>query len=112
MSEPPICKVCGFPIESHEVRIRWGVAHTFVRGADEKVLWSCSEAANDYNDFRGQITTLTTIVRSLRWRAGRLRSQNTTWRDDDLDTWADKIARDIARLQRLIVEHYAWTQEE
>lgn len=111
MSEPPICKVCGFPIEEHELRIRWGVAHTFVRGADGNVLTSCSEAANDYNDFRGQITALTTIVRSLRWRAGRLRTQGTTWHDYDLDIWANKLAHDIERLRRLIVEHYGWTQE-
>jgi hypothetical protein len=112
MIEPSICKVCGFPAEKHEVRIRWGVAHTFVRGADDKELWACSEAACDYNDFRGQISTLTAIRRSLRWRAGRLRSEGTTYHHTDLDWWANKITVDITRLQRLIAEYYAWTKEE
>jgi hypothetical protein len=111
MSASDLCKVCGFPVEEHKVRIRWGVAHTFVRGADGKELWSCSESACDYNDFRGQISTLTTIRRSLRWRAGRLRSDSATYHDYDLDWWANKITVHITQLQRLIDEHYPWAKE-
>lgn len=112
MIEPQICTVCGFPLDQHELRIRWGVAHAFVRGADGKALWSCSESACDYNDFRGQISTLTTIVRSLRWRARRLSNQGKEWYPDDLSEWADKLARDIERLRQIIAEHYAWALKE
>lgn len=111
MSEQIVCKVCGFPLDQHSVELRWGVAQAIVRGPDGKRLWACSEATNDYNDFRGQISTLGTMVRSLRWRAGRLRSKQAHWQDYDLDLWANKLERDIQRLRKLVVEHYGWSQD-
>jgi hypothetical protein len=112
MTNPQICKVCGFPLDQHEVMLRWGIAHTAARDVDGRITHWCSEAAVDYSDFHGQIQALTTIVRSLRWRAGRLRSQGTVWHNYDLEYWATKIARDIERLQKLVVEHYSWTKEK
>jgi hypothetical protein len=112
MSESPICRVCGFPLDQHALEVYRGAAHAVMRGTDGKVIRHCSQAAGDYTYTLGQMAELSTIVRSLRWRAGRLRSQGTVWHNYDLEYWATKIARDIERLQRQIVEHYGWTQED
>ena len=110
MSEPPICKVCGQPLDQHELVTRWGVAHAGWRDLGGR-LTACSEAVADYNQISGRIDALTTIVRSLRWHAGRLRTKGATWDADDLDTQSNKFSRDIDRLLRNTQEYYAWTKE-
>jgi hypothetical protein len=108
----PICKVCGFPLSEHSLDLYWGAAHATVRGADGRILHRCSQAAGDYNYTLGQLQELTTMVRSLRIRAGRLRNQGTAYDPADMVEWSDKLARDIERLRRGIDDYFAWTQEK
>lgn len=111
MSDQPICKVCGFPLDQHSLELRWGVAQAIVRGADGKALHHCSEAAADLNHIQGRIASLETVVRALRWHAGRLRTKNRVWASDDLVTHSDKLARDLHQLLIVIHKHYRWAQE-
>lgn len=98
MSEQPICRVCGFPLDQHMLELRWGVAQAIVRGVDGKALHHCSESAADLNHVQGRIAALETTVRALRWHAGRLRTKDQTWGPMTLDHYSNKLARDITRL--------------
>lgn len=105
------CKVCGKPLYEHHVVLLWGVAHAAVRR--ENGTWdSCSERSSDYYHIAGRLAARETIVRSLRWHAGRLRTKNAEWLAHDLDRYADKIARDIDKLIRATRDYYAWAKEK
>lgn len=87
-----VCEVCGLPIDQHAIILRNGVAHTIVPGKS-----TCSAAAGDREYTRGQIAEMLTIIRSLRYMAGRDGVQS-------LRTYSDIVAKKrdtlISRAQR------------
>lgn len=60
----------------------------------------------------GEIEQLRTTIRSLRYRAGRMRTTGTPWDADDLVDYSDKLAADRERLLGYDVEYYGWHSKE
>lgn len=110
MSASQVCKVCGKPLAVHHLMLYWGIAQAAIYD-DRGRSRPCSQIAAEYLHIEGRIQTLITIVRSLRWHAGRLRTKDANWRADDLDRQADKFERQIATIERNTGEHYAWAKE-
>lgn len=95
----PICLVCGQPLEVHQVQLWGGVAHTIAPDGH----W-CSRDEGERLMYVGEINILRTVIRSLRWRAGRLRRDNARWDDENLlrysDHWQQRIDRYMDTLER------------
>lgn len=98
------CRMCSEPESAHRIIFWDGVAHTVSQNANGRIV-HCSQYYADRDHFYGQIQALTTIVRSLRNRAGRLRNTGEQWQPDDLVSYSDKLANDIERLQRILNEY-------
>jgi hypothetical protein len=90
--------------------MRWGIAHAGIT-VDGRFR-SCSELVAEYHYNAGRRQTLTTLVRSLRWHAGRLRTKGRQWTSDDLNVQADKLAKEIVMLEKQVEEYYAWELKE
>jgi hypothetical protein len=101
-----ICRICGQPLERHQLMLWQGVAHTVVRDEQGRVAHHCSRHAGEGDYFNGQVQILQSIVRSLRNRAGRLRTLGRSWSPDDLDEYSNKLADDIERLQGYLEKYY------
>lgn len=97
------CLICKQPEFAHRIAFWDGVAHTIAPSVDGRMA-HCSREYSDIEHLRGQIQALMTIVRSLRWRAGRMRTLGGCWEPDDLDEYSNKVMTDIERLERLIRE--------
>lgn len=109
MSEPPICKICGKLCSAHTVQIKWGIAQAGTYDADGR-FDSCSARQAEYEHNWGRRSELQTLVRSLRWRAGRLRTQNSVWTADDLDERANKAVKIIEMLEGHVELYYPWAE--
>jgi hypothetical protein len=95
------CRMCGQPEAAHRIVFWDGVAHTMAHDASDKLVY-CSQQYADRDHFYGQIRALATVVRSLRMRAGRLRSRGWHWEPDHLVEYSDKLVRDIKRFRKII----------
>jgi hypothetical protein len=107
-----ICAVCGFPIEQHAVELRCGVAHTVVRGVDGRLLHSCSQSAGDREYTRGELARMQTIVRSLRYRAGRAWKRDQYQYSIALDDYSNKVEADRKKLLAYLDQWYPWTEKQ
>lgn len=103
------CRFCGHPADDHFVVIRNGVAHTGVYEGDRRILCSLDEASRHF--MFGEIWALQTIVRSLRYRAGRLRNAGRTWTHEHVNEYADKVARDRESLIGYEQRYYSPTKK-
>lgn len=108
MSQPDICRVCGFPAEQHTIELRSGVAHTVMRGAGGKLLSCCSGASGDRHYVLGELSQMLRIVRSLRWHAGRARTRGNDMTAMALADYAGKIAAERERLLANYQQWYPW----
>jgi len=106
-----ICIVCGFPAEQHVVELRCGIAHTVVRGVGGKLLHRCSEAAAAREYTRGELARMQTIVRSLRYRAGRAWKRDQLQYSTALDDYSNKVEADRNRLLAYFKQWYSWGEE-
>lgn len=97
------CKVCNQPIADHHIVSSYGVAQ--VKSPDGE--YQCSSLYGERLQFVGEINTLRTIIRSLRWRAGRMRPGGE-WTPDDLDAYSDHWERRLNRLLTIVREYYPW----
>lgn len=96
------CAVCGQLIAFHRI-IRWGgVAHTL---SPDGQRW-CSREEGERQQFVGEIDTLRAIIRSLRWRAGRLRTRNERWYEYDLVSYSDHWQKQLERYLQILEEYY------
>jgi hypothetical protein len=95
------CRMCGQPEAAHQIVFWDGVAHTKAYDAKGKPVY-CSQSYADHDFYQGQIQALTTVVRSLRARGGRLRSRGEQWAPDDLVRYSDKLVRDIERFRKML----------
>lgn len=109
MSDPPVCKVCGKPCSAHTVHFRWGVAHAGTWDANARFN-SCSERYAEYEHNWGRRQELETLIRSLRWHAGRLRSRNAVWTAEDLIKRSDQAVKLLEMLQRHVAEYWPWAE--
>lgn len=100
MNASRICRICGQPAEAHGVALHGGVAHTVIRDATGVVVAYCSAVEADREYSLGQHNALTAVIRSLRNRAGRLRTRGEVWEPCDLYDYSDKLANDAERLAR------------
>lgn len=91
-----MCKVCGRPLDSHFVVLRYGIAHTGVY--QDNYTRYCSEEEAERQHLLGRIEALLTVVRSLRQRAGRLRNRGRVWVPEDIEVYIDKLIGDRERL--------------
>lgn len=96
-----MCRVCNRPIIEHRLVQYNGVAHTQSPAGN----YMCSRVDGERLTFVGEINTLRTIVRSLRWRAGRMRPGGE-WTPDDLDEYSNHWQKRIDRYLRIIEEYY------
>lgn len=109
MNQSTTCKVCGQDLSVHHFVMRNGVAHAavFVDGRSR----SCSEIDADHHYTLGEIAILHTIIRSLRWRAGRLRTTESHWNADDLLIYSDKLQADRDRFVGFDVKYHEWVHK-
>lgn len=108
--EAPVCKVCGKLCSAHTVQFRWGVAHAGTYDAQDR-FDSCSERHADYQHIWGRISAMETVVRSLRWHAGRLDTKDKQWSADDLRMHANKVVKQIEQLIKVTQHYYAWAKK-
>lgn len=106
----PVCKVCGKICSAHTVQFRWGIAHagTYTDGR----FVPCSERHAEHQYTLAQVWELETLVRSLRWNAGRMRTKGKVWTPDDLDERSNKAVKRMDMLRRQIAEYYPWTLKD
>lgn len=97
-----ICLVCGQPLEAHRLQLWHGVAHTVAPDGS-----SCSRNDTERHGYVGEINTLQTVIRSLRWRAGRLRVANARWNDENLLRYSDHWQQQIDRYEQTLERHYS-----
>lgn len=92
----PICEVCGAPLAEHTMALRFGVAQTI--GKDGIC---CSGISGEREYFRGQLAEMLTIIRSLRYIAGRdsLRS---------LNEYSDRVEQKRETLMRRVAKWFPW----
>jgi hypothetical protein len=102
-----ICRVCKQPLEAHALVMDRGVAHTVVYLDDRRLV--CSEVYSDRQYLIGEIAQLTTVVRSLRNRAGRARNRGEHAAAQALNTYGDKLAREREQLTD-INQRYYWEE--
>jgi hypothetical protein len=106
-----ICRVCGKSLDDHALILRSGVAHAGSYDADGR-LRDCSEHDCDVHYILGRLATLRTIMRSLRWHAGRMANTGgQEWGPDDISEQADKYERDVNRQLSTIHKYYAWSKK-
>lgn len=111
MNEPNQCKVCGLPLDAHQVGFRGGVAHAVARDRETNHILSwCSETDRDRSYTVGQIATLRTIVRSLRYMAGRARTKGDESRAAALADYSFKVETDRDRLIGNLARWYSWKE--
>lgn len=111
MNQSDICKVCGLPLDTHRIELRGGVAHTVARDREtNRILFWCSEADCDRSYTVGQIATLRTIVRSLRYMAGRARTKGDKTRAAALADYSFKVEADRDRLIGNLAKWYSWKE--
>ena len=97
----PTCEVCGAPLGAHTMALRNGVAHTI--GHDGMC---CSGVAGDREYTRGQLAQMLTIIRSLRYVAGRerlLRARSMALRE-----YSDMVANQREKLIRQAQRWFPW----
>lgn len=92
----PTCQVCGLSVDQHIIVLRDGVAHTAVPGRG-----SCSGVAGDREYTRGRLAEIQTIIRSLRYMAGRDGVQA-------LRTYSDIVAKKREKLIRDTQKWFPW----
>lgn len=109
MSEQHVCKVCGQLLADHFLVLRCGVAHTAILDSQGRAR-SCSDMESERMYYQGRIQALITIVRSLRWHAGRLRTKDGAWRCWELGRYASKKAAEVEGLERMAEENYSWSK--
>lgn len=97
-----ICLVCAQPLEVHRLHLWGGVAHTVAPNGR-----SCSRNETERYTYIGQIRMLQTIIRSLRWRAGRLRVANARWDDENLLRYSDHWQQQVDRYEQTLERHYS-----
>lgn len=99
----PTCEVCGAPLAKHTMALRDGVAQTIGRDG-----LCCSGVSGDREYTRGQIAQMLTIVRSLRYMAGRL--ANAGWRQQSaaLRDYSEGLADRREKLCRDAAKWYPW----
>lgn len=97
-----ICLVCGQPLAAHRLQLYGGVAHTVAPDGS-----SCSRNDSERQGFVGEINILRTIIRSLRWRAGRLRTSNARWDDEHLLRYSDHWQQRIDRYLSILDAYYS-----
>jgi hypothetical protein len=95
------CRMCEQPEAAHRIVFWDGVAHTVAHSADGKAIY-CSQQYADRDYYQGQILALSAVVRSLRMRAGRLRSRGWRWEPDHLVEYSDKLVKDIERFRKIL----------
>ena len=103
-----ICRVCGLPAERHVVEIRSGIAQTVVRDADGRFLKSCSASEADRQSALARLAVLQSIVRSLRWHAGRARRQYQHDRAEVLEDRAFAVEADRKKILAQFDGWYPW----
>lgn len=96
-----ICLVCGQPLEAHRIQMWGGVAHTVALGGK-----LCSLDESERQQYIGQIRALQTVIRSLRWRAGRLRRDSARWDDENLLRYSDHWQQQIDRYEQTLTSYY------
>lgn len=96
----PICLVCGQPLAAHRLTLWGGVAHTVAPNGR-----LCSRDEGERQEYIGRIRILKTIIRSLRWRAGRLRGAQ--WDNEGLLRYADHWQAQIDRYEQTLRSYYA-----
>jgi hypothetical protein len=101
-----ICKVCAQPLAAHVLTLRDGVAHTAV--AMDGRMQSCSKQDANYNWYWADVCRLNTIIRSLRYRAGRLRSKGGTWDAHTIYNYTKELARYRGQSERAMSEDFPW----
>lgn len=101
MSTTDTCAVCGHMLALHRVELWDGVAHTV--GPDGR---RCSREATERERFVGQVDMLRTIIRSLRWHAGRLRTNDERWDAGHLIDYSDHWQKRLDRYLRILDEYY------
>lgn len=57
--------------------------------------------------FVGEINTLRTIIRSLRWRASRLRTSNARWDEENLLRYSNHWQQRLDRYLSILDEYYS-----
>jgi len=87
-----VCEVCGLPAERHTIEIRGGVAHAVVPDRS-----SCSGIAGDREYIRGRLAQMLTIIRSLRYIAGRDQIAELREYSDIVVDQRDKLIRQAQR---------------
>lgn len=110
MSDKTTCKVCKQPLAVHHLVLIWGVAHAAVYDGSGHSR-PCSEIASDWSHIQGRIQALESVIRSLRWHAGRLRTNNRQWDTGDLADYSDRWAKQIEQLIGNTQEYYAWAKD-
>ena len=93
-----MCRVCGAALENHVITIQKGIPHAG-RLTDDGKVRSCSQELYRQGYGAGCVATLRTIIRSLRWHAGRLQTLGDTWRPWQLRAYADKLMADVTALE-------------
>lgn len=101
MSATDTCAVCGHMLALHRVELWGGVAHTVGPSGRR-----CSRGEVERMHFVGQIDILRTVIRSLRWRAGRLRTTIARWDEEDLMCYSDHWQQRLDRYLAILEEYY------
>jgi hypothetical protein len=98
------CRVCGLLLALHSVKLIDGVAHTIVFDGSHR--HSCSAVAGERQFQLGRLDALLTVIRALRWQAGRMRNSGRTWSHEQIAAYADRLQRDRERLIRAEQEYF------
>lgn len=96
-----MCRVCNQPVIEHRLIQYNGVAHTQSPAGN----YTCSRADGERLTFVGEINTLRTIVRSLRWRAGRMQ-RGQEWTPDELWTYSEHWEKRLKKYLKIVKEYY------
>lgn len=100
------CCVCGQPLVAHFLELRSGVAHTGVYEGNAQR--HCSAVEGDRQYTLGQIAMLRTIVRSLRYMAGRRRTRGDETSAAALIDYSYKVEASRDKMIRNLAQWYPW----
>lgn len=94
-----VCRYCKKPLDQHVFQLVGRVPMAGTHTDDGTRLIWCTKRYGDEQRLRERIDSLTTLVRSLRWRASWV-SYRKIDPTEYLEEWANKVVAEIERQQR------------